>query len=163
MLQEYPIQVWYLNLSVLALATVINGVSIAWTKLAPRFFLRGGSMQRDTVTTSRVPAALLTAWRIVAFRWRLPLGDLVDASLFEAFVVCIYMAALLIWEFVHTNNLAPGEHGSRVQLLRVSSSSMHIRLEVRTGAQTYWHPDHPWHSQREHHVVNIELLCSPTA
>ena len=133
MLQEYPIQVWYLNLSVLALATVINGVSIAWTKLAPRFFLRGGSMQRDTVTTSRVPAALLTAWRIVAFRWRLPLGDLVDSSLFEAFVVCIYMAALLIWEFVHTNNLAPGEHVVQCVSLSRVSRAVNSVLEQQSG------------------------------
>ncbi|VDC02562.1 unnamed protein product [Peniophora sp. CBMAI 1063] len=110
---EYPIQVWYLNLSVLALATVINGVTIAWTKLSPRFFPRGGSTRQDAVAVSRVPAALLAGWRILAFRWRVPLGSLVDASLFEAFVVCVYMAALLIWEFVHTNNLAPAFWSNR--------------------------------------------------
>ena len=86
----------------LALATVINGVCIAWSKLAPRYFPRGGTASRETVTASRIPAAVLTGWRIVAFRWRLPLGELVDASLFEAFVVCIYMTALLTWEFVHS-------------------------------------------------------------
>ena len=86
----------------LALATVINGVTIAWTKLAPRFFSRGGQVQGQTVRASRAPAALLTGWRVIAFRWRLPLGGLVDASLFEAFVVTVYMAALLIWEFVHS-------------------------------------------------------------
>lgn len=92
---------WYLNLSVLALATAINVASIAWTKFSPRLLPRDRS-PGDTVTVSRLPAALLTGWRIIAFRWQLPVGDLIDASLFEAFVVCSYMAALLVWEFVHS-------------------------------------------------------------
>ncbi|KAI0036037.1 FAD-binding domain-containing protein [Vararia minispora EC-137] len=62
---------------------------------------------RGPASLHRVPAALLSAWRVIAFRWRIPLGGTTDASVFEIFSICIYMAALLIWQFVHTDNLTP--------------------------------------------------------
>ncbi|TFY72984.1 hypothetical protein EVG20_g10 [Dentipellis fragilis] len=109
---EYPIQIWYFTLSALCLATVINVASIAWSWY--RVHLRSARQSGDApglaqrrFSIFRVPAAVLTASRIIAFRWQVPLGTSYTMSLFELFVTAIYMSALLIWEFVHTNNLDP--------------------------------------------------------
>ncbi|THH19765.1 hypothetical protein EW146_g1471 [Bondarzewia mesenterica] len=103
---EYPKQVWYLTLSALALATAINVVSIAWAW----FRVHVRHRQNSTASTTgcsilRLPAAILTVSRIVAFRWRVRLGRVFSMSFFEVFITLVYMSALLIWEFVHTDNL----------------------------------------------------------
>ncbi|KAI0315976.1 FAD-binding domain-containing protein [Amylostereum chailletii] len=105
----YPIQVWYLELSALALATLINITCILWAKLYVRYGrkLASGDQAKGRASLWRLPAAVLTAWRVVAFRWRIPLGRTFTMSVFEVFITSIYMAALLIWEFVHTDNLNP--------------------------------------------------------
>lgn len=104
--QEYPIQVWYFTLSCLCLATIINITTIFWAKLAVRWGRNNVSPEGGTSRgfLSRISAATLTTWRIVAFRWRIPLGRTFGMSLFEVFVTAIYLAALLIWEFVHSTH-----------------------------------------------------------
>ncbi|TFY77429.1 hypothetical protein EWM64_g6580, partial [Hericium alpestre] len=108
---EYPKQVWYLTLSALCLATLVNISCIAWSW--GRVHLRSKSQpvneaaHKDGFSIVRIPAAILTASRIIAFRWQIPLGTTFSMSVFEVFISMIYMSALLIWEFVHTNNLDP--------------------------------------------------------
>ncbi|KAI0068676.1 hypothetical protein BV25DRAFT_1910436 [Artomyces pyxidatus] len=109
--QEYPKQVWYLTLSALAVATLVNLSSIAWAFY--RVHVRGRDSSTTTAPQTRrfsiwnIPAAILTGMRIVALRWNIRLGRTYTMSLMEVFVTLIYLSALLIWEFVHTNNLDP--------------------------------------------------------
>jgi ferric-chelate reductase len=106
-LQEYPKRVWYILTGAIALATVINILSAFW-----RFTrVRGGPSVAKTWSPSvrargpslrRIPAAMLTASRILAFRWRILMGTSYSMSLLEAFITLVYLAILLIHDFVHS-------------------------------------------------------------
>jgi ferric-chelate reductase len=104
--------VWYIVLSAIAAATLINVVSKlwAWKQLWARrknLFRRSQpittpSGQTKGVSLRRIPAAILTASRIVAFRWRILMGKSYSMSILEVFIALTYLAALLTHEFVHS-------------------------------------------------------------
>lgn len=98
-------QVWYLILSALALATVINICSKMWAWYSVRFPASTLNSERKGYSILRLLAALLTAARTIAFRWRIPMGSTFTMSFFEIFVSITYLSALLIWEFVHSKFL----------------------------------------------------------
>ena len=90
-------------LSALALATLVNVISILWSWLRVRAHRHQDQNQATRkFSILRLPAAVLASSRIFAFRYHLPLGTTFSMSLFETFITLAYLAALLAWEFVHS-------------------------------------------------------------
>lgn len=80
----------------------LNILSIMWAFKRRWALKRPASPQVPSsgkVSLRRVPAAALTASRIVAFRWRIPA---VNMTLLEIFMTAMYLMAVMIWEFVNS-------------------------------------------------------------
>lgn len=103
----YAEEIWWLETSIIGFATLVNLFSVYWAWRRGRALRRPGYSGSkgsktgdisvgDKVFVTRLPAAVLTASRIVAFRWRIPY---VNMTVLELFLTIAYMAALFIWDF----------------------------------------------------------------
>lgn len=103
-LQDYPIDIAYFVVAIIGLATALNILSIFWAFYRRHTMRRGPVSAKPTssagqISLLRLPSALLTASRIFAFRLRLPA---IHMSLLETLLTCIYLMALLIWQFANS-------------------------------------------------------------
>ncbi|CCA71399.1 hypothetical protein PIIN_05339 [Serendipita indica DSM 11827] len=115
---EYPRQLWYFVATGLALLTVCNIVYIIRTRLRKASLMRqrsvppneGGEAEksgsapgpalRSTLQTRF--EAFEAAFKIISFRWSIPAGRTFTLSLTEVFFTTGYLAAVLIWSFIHS-------------------------------------------------------------
>lgn len=58
--------------------------------------------QHTAVSWRRLPLAIDTAFKVVAFRWTVPYGLNYVLSLSEVFFTVGYLAALMIWTFIYS-------------------------------------------------------------
>ncbi|KIJ94087.1 hypothetical protein K443DRAFT_111033 [Laccaria amethystina LaAM-08-1] len=63
------------------------------------------TMRRINSPILRLYAAVATGFRIVAFRWSLPIGPGSVASISELTFIFVYIASMFLWLFLDTNNL----------------------------------------------------------
>lgn len=59
------------------------------------------------ISVRRLPLAIATAFRIVAFRWTITAGSFMVSSVSEAAFVLGYMASILIWLLVDSKCIPP--------------------------------------------------------
>ncbi|KAJ3540668.1 hypothetical protein NM688_g6196 [Phlebia brevispora] len=90
-----------------------------------------------SVSIRRLPSAVLTAARIFAFRWHVPA---VNMTLLEVLLTSLYLMAVLIWEFVNTQDLVIKQWANRAGHIAASQfplivglSSKNNAIEVLTG------------------------------
>lgn len=104
--QDYPFDVWYFVTGIVGVAVALNIISIVWAFWRRQTLRRGPNPRQAKsdggISLLRLPSAIVTASRIVAFRWRIPK---VNMSILETFLTCVYLMALLIWEFVNSESL----------------------------------------------------------
>ncbi|KIJ53374.1 hypothetical protein M422DRAFT_202279 [Sphaerobolus stellatus SS14] len=114
----YPKEIWYLVVCVIFLASICHLSSVLWSIRTVRKnrptskqidnpsseTLPGG---RTTAKSSirRLPLAIVNAFRIVAFRWTIPLGGTLRVNFVEIFTTVGYLVAILVWEFINTRNV----------------------------------------------------------
>ncbi|KAH7909461.1 ferric reductase NAD binding domain-containing protein [Hygrophoropsis aurantiaca] len=60
---------------------------------------------RHGVSFRRVPLAIINAYRVVAFRWTLKIGQSYTLSVAEVSISIAYIAFLLIWTFINTTDV----------------------------------------------------------
>ena len=129
----------------------LNIFSILWAFKRRRDLKRPSSLPAASsgkVSLKRLPAAALTASRILAFRWRIPA---VSMTLLEVFLTSMYLMAVLIWEFVnsayrtiqlHTvpdfclsaSNLAPTFWANRAGHIAASQFPLIVGLATKNNA-----------------------------
>jgi len=111
---EYPKQMWYLVVSFLFLVSLGHFLSILWafqriqTKCAS--VNDGSSTVNETpqngrstgLSLRRLPLAGVNSFRIVAYRWTIPLGGHMRTNFVEIFVVVGFLVAILTWDFIHS-------------------------------------------------------------
>ncbi|KII94680.1 hypothetical protein PLICRDRAFT_169410 [Plicaturopsis crispa FD-325 SS-3] len=69
--------------------------------------VESGQARRDgRVSLRRLPAATASAFRIVAFRWTVPIGLSSVASVSELTFIIGYIVAIFVWLFVDTEDLS---------------------------------------------------------
>ncbi|KAI0777446.1 iron reductase [Trametes elegans] len=112
--KQYPRQVWWFLASFIFLVAFVQSISWGISR-----FSRGRISSRKQADDTeggrpsstrrfswrRLPLAVLNAYRVVAFRWTLEIGQSYTLNLAEVFVTCAYIVALFTWEFINTTTL----------------------------------------------------------
>lgn len=107
--QEYPTEFWYCILAFLAIVCLgrVAGFVGSWSRrrraraLQARDVEYRGSYARRSGWT-RIPAAAVNAWRVVAFRSVIAFGPYYSINLAEGFVTLAYTAALFTWSLINS-------------------------------------------------------------
>ncbi|KIM25520.1 hypothetical protein M408DRAFT_315075 [Serendipita vermifera MAFF 305830] len=110
---EYPKQVWYFvgaGLGALVLCNLfyILRVRLRKGKLMENRHITTGDNEKHTgvgrgpASWRRLPLAIDSAFKIVAFRWTVPYGLNYVLSLSEVFFTVGYLTALMIWTFIYS-------------------------------------------------------------
>ncbi len=107
-LQEYPKQIWYLIVCIIAVATANNIVSIIWAWYRRRHarterFGPTSLPRKGTLSYWLIPSAIIGAYRIVAFRLRIPA---ISMTLLDVLLGCIYILALFTWCFANSSSIS---------------------------------------------------------
>ncbi|KAF8076261.1 FAD-binding domain-containing protein [Lyophyllum atratum] len=112
---EYVKQIWYLIACTIACLSCIRALRF----LCSRLTTHGADTvvkektdpeaaaisDKKTMSISRLPLAVVTTFRIVAFRWTIVIGSYDLASVSEVTFILGYMAAVFIWLLVDTRDL----------------------------------------------------------
>lgn len=114
-MRAYPAQMFVFVGTAIALLTFIYGTSILRTFYRRKSLLealRGGHAGSDPERTGlrhspvrslrRTINAFDAAFKIFAFRWKVPFGWSYSMSVSELFFTMGYLAACLIWSFIHS-------------------------------------------------------------
>ncbi|KZV61119.1 hypothetical protein PENSPDRAFT_619411 [Peniophora sp. CONT] len=105
----YPREFWYgilVLLAIISLGRVVGFIS-SWYRRRhvqaqnARDVESRGTVSRPSKWT-RLPAAAVNAWRVVAFRSDIAIGPYYSINLAEAFLTIAYLAMLFGWSFVNT-------------------------------------------------------------
>ena len=111
---HYPQQIWWAIACFIALVAFFQFAS--WVALKSRLLRSSKAMppsdaNTETAGISRplrkfswrnVPSAVINAYRVVAFRYTLNIGQSYTLNMAEVFITCIYIAALVTWEIIYS-------------------------------------------------------------
>jgi hypothetical protein len=107
----YPIQIWYLLATLILLVAVVQAVSRLHTKFAGRK-RRGTDQESNSPANSssphprRIPLAILSTYRVIAFRWTLNIniGQTYTLNVAEMFFTIVYIIAIFTWTFINSES-----------------------------------------------------------
>ncbi|PPQ65217.1 hypothetical protein CVT26_000194 [Gymnopilus dilepis] len=132
-------QLWMFLGGVLAFFTLLNFVRYLWSKLffTPSTRADGTKEKADEEKHSARPRvstprrswwALATGFRIVFFRWSIPIGPSAIASVTELSFICVYIVANLVWLLVNTQDLQALFYQDRAALMASSQIPLVVAL-----------------------------------
>ncbi|KAL4242501.1 Ferric/Cupric Reductase Transmembrane Component, partial [Abortiporus biennis] len=98
-IKVYPQRTWIVVCSIIAAAFLYNVLYSLWS-----YHRRHTSQQHKSSSLTRLSASILTAFRIVSFRWRLPVFGL---GVFDVLLTSAYIILLFTCCFVNTQGLNP--------------------------------------------------------
>ena len=122
--EAYPHQLWWLVAAFIGTIALFRFASWALAKCSRRAPLSRG--QKTTAADAaaaetgaggasspagrgfalrNVPTAVINAYRVVAFRWTLEIGQSYTLNFAEVFVTVAYIVALYTWEFTNSESL----------------------------------------------------------
>ncbi|KAF9219039.1 hypothetical protein BS17DRAFT_469519 [Gyrodon lividus] len=107
----YPMQAWYCIALFLFIIGVFQWSSFLHSKFARRRAIRSGDAELASgprprrFSFGRIPVALTNAYRVIAFRWTLEIGNSYTLNMAEVFVTIAYIIFLYVWAFINTTNL----------------------------------------------------------
>ncbi|KAH9853632.1 hypothetical protein C2E23DRAFT_777382 [Lenzites betulinus] len=106
--QTNVVHVWYGIFALLGLATIVNTLFLVWSTYR-RYCLKHAhlaplSRPSGKVALRRLPQAVLSSCRILAFRRRVPY---IDATLLELALSVLYLGGCLVWSFAPEDNILP--------------------------------------------------------
>jgi len=104
----YPMQAWYCIGGFIFLIAIFQWISFFHSKVSRR------SNDSDPEHASlhhhhgfswrRLPLGLANAYRVIAFRWTLEIGQTYTLNMAEVFVTMAYIAFLFIWAFINSKS-----------------------------------------------------------
>lgn len=97
--QEYPKDMVYFVFSFVAAAAAINVYSVGWAYWRRYRLAKADPPSPPKAGLGRLPAAVLTACRIVSFRLRIPS---INLYVLEILLSAFYLLALLLWTFCNS-------------------------------------------------------------
>ncbi|KAJ7082379.1 ferric reductase like transmembrane component-domain-containing protein [Mycena belliarum] len=134
---EYPLQIWYLLASFIALISIIHFAA----QLSARLRTPHAPGRRKVPTLRRLPAAVLHVFRTTAFRITVSRGSY-TLNLTEFFLGCAYMAVIFTWAFINTTNLAgerfaPRYYANRSGFIAATQFPLLIALGMKNNIITF--------------------------
>ena len=97
---NYPHRVWFCIAGVMLFVTLCRFTSLLCN-------IRSGTptlarpRTREIIQYRRLPAAMLNAFRAIAFRWTIPIGNTYTLNLAEVFLTAAYIALVFAWTLVN--------------------------------------------------------------
>ncbi|KAM5543941.1 hypothetical protein V8D89_002558 [Ganoderma adspersum] len=154
--EAYPEQLWWLVAAFIGLVAVCQFGAWALAKCS-RSRRPSKNSQKTTDTAEaggtpsaagrgfalrNVPTAVINAYRVVAFRWTLEIGQSYTLNFAEVFVTVAYIVALFSWEFLGTTDLAGVKldikyWGTRAGILAVSQTPIITALGTKNNIVAY--------------------------
>ncbi|KAG7448413.1 uncharacterized protein BT62DRAFT_889147 [Guyanagaster necrorhizus] len=130
---EYPKQYWYLIASFTVLVSLCRILSLVYA------YTRR-SQGRSKVW--RLFSAIVNVFRILAFRWTIPLGRSHIMNLAEIFLGVIYLAAMLIWTLINTTattglKFDPNYWANRAGTMAASQFSLLVALGMKNNIVSF--------------------------
>ncbi|KAI0347145.1 hypothetical protein BDW22DRAFT_1425211 [Trametopsis cervina] len=133
---DYPFDLWYFIAGVVGVAVAFNVISIVWAFMRRQHSAAPSKGPQPIGQKSlwRLPSAILSGIRIVAFRWRFPL---IKLSVLEGWLTAIYLVAILIWEFANTQNLLIKDWSDRSGHIAACQISLIVGLSMKNNVIGY--------------------------
>lgn len=107
--REYPDEVWYFLACFIGTLAIFNWGSWAISKLSSKLSKKsamdaegGAGATNQRISLRRIPSAIANAYRVIAFRWTLQIGNSYTLNMAEVFVTCAYIIAIFVWEFINS-------------------------------------------------------------
>ena len=134
----YPMQAWYCIGLFIFIIAVFQWSSFFHSKLARRSPTALNSdpehaylHRRRSFSWRRIPLGLANAYRVVAFRWTLEIGNSYSLSVAEVFVTMLYIVFLFVWAFI--NSKSPPYAASHALRILLATDLEGHKLDI-----TYW-------------------------
>ncbi|KAH7908727.1 ferric reductase NAD binding domain-containing protein [Hygrophoropsis aurantiaca] len=144
----YPKEAWYCLATFIFVVSCFNWGSTLHSKFArskpisekehdPDIEVNQSNI-RHRPSLRRLPAAIVNAYRVIAFRWTLEFGKTYTLNLAEIFVTVAYIAFLLVWTFVNTTDLegnraSPAYWSDRAGMLAASQFPLITALGTKNN------------------------------
>lgn len=146
-------ELWIFLGSVLAFFTVVNFFCSLWSALSPIPKSRGFSSKEKfdeetnharlkQSTSQRSLSALTTGFRIVFFRWSVPIGPSAVASITELSFTFMYIVAMLVWLLVDSKLFLPSL--THRQLTPLQKPRIFRHSSIRTELLSWPRLKFPW-------------------
>ena len=103
---NYPNRAWFCIASVILFVTLCRFTSLLYN-IGTGVRTRTRPRTRGVVQYSRLPAAVLNAFRAIAFRWTVPISNSYTLNLAEVFLTAAYIAVLFTWSLVNCKLESP--------------------------------------------------------
>lgn len=96
----YPKHILYFIASFIALVSLCHFLSMFYSFITRKRVYHW--KKRTTMSFTRLPAAVADSFRILAFRWTIPIGSSQELNLVEVGLSLSYIAILFTWTFVNS-------------------------------------------------------------
>ncbi|KAK0454111.1 iron reductase [Desarmillaria tabescens] len=125
----YPKQYWYLIASFIALVSLCRILSLAYA------YTR---RPQGRSKVWRLPSTVVNVFRIIAFRWTVPLGRSHVMNLAEIFLGVMYLTAMLTWTLINTTattglKFDPKYWANRAATMAASQFSLLVALGMKNN------------------------------
>ncbi|KAF8875281.1 ferric reductase NAD binding domain-containing protein [Mucidula mucida] len=98
---DYPKQVWYLLASFIVFLSICHVISLLFNR-ARR--IQGRNGERGRISLRRVPLAFVNVFRVMAFRWTIPIGNYYTLNVAEIFLTAAYIAIIFTWSLINSTS-----------------------------------------------------------
>jgi ferric-chelate reductase len=106
---QYPKNAWIVVGSIIASVAICHWIGLLWTYTSTHRHIPSSTArspksrhrESSAIKWSRLPIALTNVFRVVAFRWTIPIGNDHALNATEIFLVCAYVAIVYIWAFIN--------------------------------------------------------------
>ncbi|RDB30109.1 Ferric/cupric reductase transmembrane component 1 [Hypsizygus marmoreus] len=99
---EYPNRAWYCIAAFIGFVSVCHFVALLYR--IQRRPLPPNAQSRGPIVFRRLPAAVMNAFRALAFRWTIPIGRSYTLNVAEVFLTAAYIVILFVWSLVNSTN-----------------------------------------------------------
>ena len=134
----YPVQAWYCIGFFIFIVAIFQWTSFFHSKLARRSPTALNSdpehpylHRRRGFSWRRIPLGLVNAYRVVAFRWTLEIGNSYTLSVAEVLVTMSYIIFLFVWTFI--NSKSPPYAASHALRILLATDLEGHKLDI-----SYW-------------------------
>lgn len=109
--REYPKELWYFLAALLFTVALFQSVAFLAVKILRRNRTRqesnfdseaDGVAVNNQISLRRIPSAIVNAFRVVAFRSTINIGQSYSLNLAEVTLTCAYIIALFTWTFINS-------------------------------------------------------------
>ncbi|KAF9033922.1 hypothetical protein BDZ89DRAFT_1158104 [Hymenopellis radicata] len=136
---DYPKQVWYLLASFIAFVSICHGISLLFSRTRR---IQGRNGERGGISLRRVPLAFVNVFRVMAFRWTIPIGNYYTLNVAEVFLTAAYIAIVFTWSLINSTSTIgvkfdPKYYANRAAHIAALQTNLLVALAMKNNILSF--------------------------